>query len=164
VPGFDITSILDFQPPRLICPACRALLRSIEFNHKVRPTSYWCPVCEVKFVADPKDSEDPWELGYYEAFRAQGWAVDHKGLFTHATALAEVVRRSRGARWPTMRTFFEVIARAKYFVHFTSWDISHIWIGALKMASVRVPVYGFASYVDPNTRAELMEYPREAPT
>jgi hypothetical protein len=82
VPGFDITSILDFQPPRFICPACRGLMRYIEFDYKVSPTSRWCPVCEVKFVAD---SEDPWELGCYEAFRAQGWVVDHKGLFTHAT-------------------------------------------------------------------------------
>jgi len=31
------------------------------------------------------------------------------------------------------------------------------------MASMRVPVYGFASNVEPNTRAELTEYPTEAP-
>lgn len=40
-----------------------------------------------------------------------------------------------------MRTFFEVVSRARYFVHFTSWGISHVMIGALKMTSMRVPVY-----------------------
>jgi phosphatidylserine/phosphatidylglycerophosphate/cardiolipin synthase-like enzyme len=62
-----------------------------------------------------------------------------------------------------MRTLFEVISRAKYFVHFTTWGISHQLIGALKMASMRVPVYGFASNVEANTRAELTEFPDETP-
>jgi phosphatidylserine/phosphatidylglycerophosphate/cardiolipin synthase-like enzyme len=62
-----------------------------------------------------------------------------------------------------MRTFFEVISRAKYFVHFTSWGISHVMIGALKMASMRVPVYGFVSDVAQSARVELTEFPSEAP-
>ena len=62
-----------------------------------------------------------------------------------------------------MRTFFEVIARAKYFVHFTSWGISHVMIGALKMASMKVPVYGFVSDVATSARVELTEFPSEAP-
>jgi hypothetical protein len=36
-------------------------------------------------------------------------------------------------------------------------------IGALKMASMRVPVYGFVSDVESHARAELTEYPTEAP-
>lgn len=36
-------------------------------------------------------------------------------------------------------------------------------IGALKMASMRVPVYGFVSNVESHVRAELTEYPTEAP-
>lgn len=36
-------------------------------------------------------------------------------------------------------------------------------VGALKMTSMRVPVYGFVSNVDANTKAELTEYPTEAP-
>ena len=83
--------------------------------------------------------------------------IDHRDLFAHATALAEVVERSRRG-WPTMRTFFEAISRAQYFVHFTSWGISHVMIGALKMTSMRVPVYGFVSNVAAHVRAELTEY------
>ena len=61
------------------------------------------------------------------------------------------------------RTFFEVLSRARYFVHFATWGISHRQIGALKLASMRVPVYGFASEVADHTRVELTEFPDEAP-
>jgi hypothetical protein len=57
-----------------------------------------------------------------------------------------------------MRTFFEVISRAGYFIHFSSWGISHVMIGALKMASTRVPVHGFVSDVEAHAKAELTEY------
>jgi hypothetical protein len=101
----------------------------------------------------------------WSQFRDEGWMVDHRELFAHATTLAQVVRNSRGIRqpWPRARTFFELVSRARYFVHFASWRISHIPIGALKMASMRVPVYGFVSDLDANTRAELTDFLDETP-
>lgn len=166
MPGFDITSIRDFQPPKIICPACRGLMRSIETDYKQTPYKRSCTVCGVEFVEDP-DSErwggraDSSEI--FDHFKHEGWIVDHRDLFDHATVLADLIYKSRTRRWPTMRTFFEVISRARYFVHFTSWGISHVMIGALKMASMRVPVYGFVSDVAAHARAELTEFPREAP-
>ena len=62
-----------------------------------------------------------------------------------------------------MRLFFEVLSRAKHFVHFTSWGMSHVMIGALKITSMRVPVFGFVSELSPASRVELTEYPDEAP-
>lgn len=126
---------------------------------------YNCPVCKVIFVKD----DDRWsgDKNIYDHARDEGWVIEHRDLFAHATALARVVRQARGSRysdqWPTMRTFFEVISRARYFVHFTSWGISHVMIGALKMASMRVPVFGFVSDVSQSARTELTEFPSEAP-
>jgi hypothetical protein len=165
VTGFDITSILDFQPPGTVCPACRGLSRTLQCNRDSQ--SHSCPVCKVVFVRD----EDPrlGEKSIHQHFRESGWIVDHRNrdLFAHATALAKVVRRADGDKyleqWPTMRTFFEVISRARCFVHFTSWGISHVMIGALKMASMRVPVFGFVSDVPQHVRTELTEFPSEAP-
>lgn len=163
---FDITSILDFQPPGIICPACRGLVK--DFNREYAKTTWklvseCCPVCDVQFVKE----EPPDGTSLRSHIKSQGLLLDHRDLFNHASALATVVRKSRGSDWidpwPTMRTFFEVISRARYFVHFTSWGISHQMIGALKMASMRVPVYGFVSDVEPHARAELTEYPTEAP-
>jgi hypothetical protein len=170
--GFDITSILDFQPPSYICPACRGLLhpKDVLTEYTADPMVHSCRLCDVRYVREDGAPEfsSGGGLAVYDHLRNGGWAIDHRELFNHATALAEVIRESRGVRprctpWPTMRTFFEVISRARYFVHFTSWGISHVMIGALKMASMRVPVYGFVSAVEANARAELTEYPSEAP-
>lgn len=133
-----------------------------------------CPLCGVRYVAEdyPETKEfmgaDDTELAINSYLRRGGWTLDHRDLLTHATTLAEVIEQSRGGKfrphaWPTMRTFFEVISRARYFVHFTTWGISHVMIGALKMASMRVPVYGFASNVEAHARVQLTEYPDEAP-
>lgn len=169
--SFDITSILDFDPPSYVCPACRGLLKDFKQAKRVNrtdPFRYWCPVCGVEYVDD-----DNWAgTSIWSQFRVEGWTLDHRELFAYATALAQVVRNSRsrvlplsGIRkpWPMTRTFLELVSRARYFVHFASWGISHIPIGALKMASMRVPVYGFVSDVDANTRAELTDFPDETP-
>lgn len=171
VTGFDITSLLDFKPPRWICPACRGLvdgMKTIE-HEGVDPWSnsspQACPVCLVEFIK----AENQWngDKSLYAYMRDEKLTIDHKNLLPHSMALAELISASRGGRyqdpWPTMRTFFEVISRASYFVHFTSWGISHQMIGALKMASMKVPVYGFVSSVESHARAELTEYPTEAP-
>jgi hypothetical protein len=175
VPGFDITSILDFNPPRYICPACRGLMQRYTVAFQKKPTEYSCPVCEVRYDVAIEDDDDTdwksaWNVSNHDYFKQNGLLLDHDGLLSHATALAKIVRESRGqgARrrkdpWPVMRTFFEVLSRAKYFVHFCSWGMSHQLVGALKMASTRVPVYGFASNVESGTRVELTEYPTEAP-
>jgi phosphatidylserine/phosphatidylglycerophosphate/cardiolipin synthase-like enzyme len=173
--SFDITSILDFNPPNRICPACRGLIHDVKYQAPDDDPwgsggQYSCPVCEVTFVGDIDDS-DPWGASVDKHFRDNGWVIDHNELIPHATALAKVVRQSRGQgntffstkQWPTMRTLFEVISRAKYFVHFTTWGISHQLIGALKMASMRVPVYGFASSIEAHARAELTDFPDETP-
>jgi hypothetical protein len=62
-----------------------------------------------------------------------------------------------------MRLFFQALSWAKHFVHFSSWGMSHIMVGALKVTSMRVPVYGFVSDLGASTRTELTEYPTEAP-
>lgn len=165
MPGFDITSILDFQPPRFICPVCRGLFSSLTTEHNDSAGwQYRCPVCKVRLELDSWAAKDETVYGF---LRKEGYRLDQSNLFPHATALATLVRDSRGTNyreaWPTMRLFFEALARAKHFVHFTSWGISHVMIGALKSTSMRVPVHGFVSNVENHVRTELTEYPTEAP-
>jgi phospholipase D-like protein len=158
-------------------------MQSIKTDYKPKPNEHSCTVCNVKYdveiLPDPGDTWKPTTV--YGYFKQEGLLIDHADLLSHATTLAEIVRESRGQRthprhpallnfplpprdpWPTMRTFFEIVSRAKYFVHFCSYGMSHQLIGALKLASMRVPVYGFASNIEANTRAELTEYPTEAP-
>jgi phosphatidylserine/phosphatidylglycerophosphate/cardiolipin synthase-like enzyme len=173
VPGFDITSILDFQPPRWVCPACRALINAFPSQpQRERPTAppprgrlaTFCPECDTQLTVDEYSKDK----GVYQALNDEGLGIHRKDLFAHATTLAKMVQASRGYggvidRWPTMRLFFEALSRAQEFVHFTSWGMSHVMIGALKATSMRVPVYGFVSSVADHARTELAEYPDEAP-
>lgn len=176
--GFDITSILEFNPPTYACPACRGLFRQVESDRSVTktddPWSYGqrCPVCRSLFV------EDEWTKEKYASrwLQREGHSINHgKQLMDHSRTLATLLHSARGRPalaqsgvggappWPTTRLLFEVLARARHFVHFTTYGISHVMVGALKVTSMRVPVYGFASNVDANTRVELVEMTSEAP-
>ncbi len=176
MPGFDIRSILDFDPPRYACPACRGLftrLASTKGTDRLkRPWIYRCPVCEGEFVPDATSWPDTtsWDevTSPYAWLKDEGHQINHGSeLMDHSKVLAQLLRKAEGspfsAPWPTVRLLFEVLNRARHFVHFTTYGISHVMIGALKMTSMRVPVYGFASNVEANTRAELSEMPDEAP-
>lgn len=164
---FDITSILAFQPPSYVCPACRGLFSRFASRREGNVYVCSCPACEVDFLYPDWDDT---RQSIHTMFRNGGFRLGTGDMFAHARALATVVETSRQGDtpweprpWPTMRVLLEMLARAKLFVHFTSWGISHLLIGALKATSMRVPVYGFVSNVEAPARAELTEYPDEAP-
>lgn len=172
MPGFDIKSILDFNPPTYACPACRGLFRDVERSKDDAGTFHaCCPVCKSEFVQDPS----PWtkETQYPPRWlHAHGHGINHGNeLMDHSKALATLLRKAESGddpwssiqAWPTARLLLEVLAISKHFVHFTTYGISHVMIGALKMTSMRVPVYGFASNVEDHARVELVEMNSEAP-
>ena len=170
MPGFDITSILDFKPPSYICyicAACRGLFRHLKTTRDANGRLDWnkCPVCGVEYLSGRYDKEELSSTPKY--LRDNGYMIAYgNSLFEHAVTLATLVKKSREiprAPWPTMRLFFEALSRAKHFVHFASWGISHQMIGALKLTSMRVPVFGFVSNVESHARLELSEFPGECP-
>jgi hypothetical protein len=118
----------------------------------------------VEFL-DPGNGYDDDKLDVYKWFREEGYYLREGDMFAHARSLATVVRSSKTAfePWPAMRLLLEILSRAKLFVHFTSWGISHVLIGALKATSMHVPVYGIVSNVENHARVELTEFPKESP-
>jgi hypothetical protein len=170
VPSFDITSILDFNPPQFACPVCRGLIPGpksewLKNSAGERMSRIFCPVCNVDFIRGEYAPEDK---GAIQWFREQGSAISlGTVLFEHARVMANLVKESRGGEWndpwPTMRLLFEVLSRARSFVHFASWGISHQLVGVLKLTSMRVPVYGFVSSADRQITSELTEFGKETP-
>lgn len=170
--GFDIRSILDFNPPQHICPNCRGLFGMIQHPHDrpggaVNWTRAQCPICSSEFIEGAADDPWRWKGDVYKYLESSGHAIKYgPDLFDHARTLAVLVREAESkwsGPWPTMRLFFEVLARSKYFVHFASWGISHLMIGAFKVTSMRTPVFGFVSNVFESARVELADFPTEAP-
>lgn len=169
MPGYDITSILDFRPPTLLCKRCRALIYGLKLD--VHNKIAHCPECKGEYSPDyiGGDLCKP-TYPYYKAneyLLAEGCGIKFDNLVEHSRSLARLVLESKGNKfsspWPTMRLFLSVLAEAKAFVHFASYGISHQMLGALKLTSMRVPVCGWASNVDGNTRAEIEEWPSETP-
>lgn len=169
MPGFDIRSLLDFNPPTYACPSCRGLFKTFKTDRVQDGWRSRCPVCSSEYVQDP----DPWDGAVRTSaptwLAEQGHRINHGSeLMAHSKLLATLLRSAEASAaweqpWPNVRLLFEVLSKARHFVHFTTYGISHVMIGALKVTSMRVPVYGFASNVDSNTRVELAEMTAEAP-
>ena len=89
VPGFDITSILDFNPPQYICPACRGLMRTYTSDYKKKPTEHSCPVCQVIYDVEIDGGDDPtwnsaWTVSTFDYFKQNGLRLDHADLLSRS--------------------------------------------------------------------------------
>lgn len=161
--GYDIRTSLISRPDRYLCWRCRGLLDRLHCDVEARRV--WCPVCKAEYT----DSENPAWRGYRPAhdwLESVRCEIKFVNFERHLRSLAWIAERAASRctpRPPTMRTILSALCEAQSFVHFATYGISHQLIGALKLASIRVPVYGWASYVDNNTRAELTEWPGETP-
>jgi phosphatidylserine/phosphatidylglycerophosphate/cardiolipin synthase-like enzyme len=165
VAGYDITSILDFKPPKYLCQQCRGLLFNLQFDILEGRTS--CPVCKVQYRTNENARPRFTYLQAQNYLAKEHLAVRFDDVTAHSKRLAELIVTSRADRyakaWPTMRLLLTMLSEAKSFVHFATYGISHQLLGALKLTSMRVPVCGWASNVDPTTRMELTEWPDETP-
>lgn len=138
--SFDIDALLRYTPPQYVCERCFALLNALP-----ETDAYRCPVCTVMYVPT---NEFP-SAGAYLA--ARGLALAYDDAVAHGQRLALLARRTRAALaaqttdYPPMRALMEALTLAKHCVHFTTFGISAIMLGALKMAAQRVAVRGIIS-------------------
>src|SRR5450432_1646673 len=122
--SFDLDSLLRFTPPQYLCERCFALLGEIEGC---------CPVCGVRYLAT---DEFP-TSGRYLAHK--GLDIQFDDLIGHCQSLAKIARRTRESLaapqpfYPPMRALFAALQSAQHFVHFTTYGISALLLGALKL-------------------------------
>lgn len=154
--GFDIDSLLRFAPPAYLCERCHALL--VDVGRVV------CPVCGVQYIATDKY---PMPGAY---LRAKGLELHYKDLIEHSQQLARIARRTRESllsprgQYPPIRALFEALQNAEKFVHFTTYGISVLILGALKLTAQRVDVRGIVSGIKHEAvLREITEHQDEAP-
>lgn len=160
---FDIESLLRFSPPRYLCERCCALL--IDQPALYTPSGgFRCPSCGIDYLPTP---DYPSPAAY---FTQRGLAIDLPHPIEHSRRLALIARNAReslnGLRpfYPPMRALLEALGSAERFVHFTTYGISAMLLGALKMAALRVDVRGVVSGIKQNTLyQELTGYTDESP-
>jgi hypothetical protein len=152
---FDLDSLLRFTPPRYLCERCFALLGEMEGG---------CPVCGVRYVATDEFPTSALYLAH------KGLELQYDDLLDHCRVLADIARRTRESLaapqpyYPPMRAFLMALQSAQRFVHFTTYGISPLLLGALKVAAQRIDVRGIVSGVKTETMVqELTQYGDEAP-
>jgi hypothetical protein len=157
---FDLDSLLRFTPPRFLCERCSALLTDFAPGQD----GFSCPMCGVQYVADAGS------LRPEDYLRMRGLAIDFPDVIGHSQQLARIARQAREslmgkrALYPPMRALLEALGAARHFVHFTTFGISAMLIGALKMTALRVDVRGVVSGVKQNALyQELTGYMDESP-
>ena len=159
MPGFDLSHLVRFNPPQHLCEKCRAIdeptMESIDRDNG--PT---CAVCHVEY----RDSDD-YAAWQFEDFlhREARTGIEFADPVTHGMRLAEIAGRlsERRRHKSEMHTLFALFLEAKSFIHFTSPNISHVFIGALKLISHRIAVRGVLSGVDKDYTLEELAYRRD---
>jgi hypothetical protein len=159
MPSFDIETLLNFKPARHLCEKCYALLQKVPVGS--RDASPSCPVCKVRY--EPTDHYGCMSLSQY--LKDSGYYLPIDNPTEHGRSLAAIssLLRRNQENYPPLRALFQALNTAKHFVHFTTFGISHLLIGVLKMTSQRVPVRGIVSNVEATVLSELSKFPNEAP-
>lgn len=165
--GFDIQSLYGFHPGRYRCRKCLALFPDAYLafvDSKEKRTV--CPICGVQYLPT-KDFFD-WQIEEY--LDRHGFSIKFQDLLHHCQQLAGAAQILTGHTqenpfWlpPPITALFAAFSRAQHFIHFTTYGISYVIIGALKVVAQRVAVRGVVSNVYGETLAELTEFSNEAP-
>lgn len=157
--SFDIDTLLGFTPPAFACPRCRALLNAV---NDVPPRR--CPVCSLAYPGD-----DIARLAAFERAGLRLFRRDAEAIY-HSQRLAQIARHARDSlRVPTpeytpMRALLEAFSSARHCIHFTTYGISALLLGALKLASLQVSVRGIVSGIRHDAMVkELNDYTNETP-
>jgi hypothetical protein len=173
MPGFDIKTLLQFQPPEYHCEKCFAL-----FRRNTVPSKQWsdkdppkCPVCDVQYT--PADFND-WQVDAY--LRSRGYEIKIHDLVAHTRQLARIVADMTSGyytgeffnlmpyvKYSPFEALLDAIRQAEVFIHFTSVGISRLILGALLVAAQRVNVRGVVSNIDESMQAEFKQVNEEAP-
>jgi phosphatidylserine/phosphatidylglycerophosphate/cardiolipin synthase-like enzyme len=130
-----------------------------------------CPVCGVQYVSKQRSLT----LIAHRYFFSHGLTLKFDNLIEYSRKLASIAQRARDTLnlptngrsflrpYPPMRALFEALNNAEKFVHFTTYGMSNMILGALKMTSQRVSVRGIISDADERLVGEFTNYMDEAP-
>ncbi len=153
---FDIASLLRFRPAQFLCERCCALL--YDMNGR-------CAVCGVEYILT---DDFP---SFHDYFRKRHLTIQFRNLIEHSQRLALIARQmhdSNGGQlssvYPPMRGLLASLQNAEQFVHFTTYGMSALLLGALKLTAQRIPVRGIVSGVKTEVMMrEMTDYQDEAP-
>lgn len=140
--GFDIKTLVDFQPPKYLCKSCKGILFNVDievykFENKSEP-AFICPICDQVYIAD-----EIWPSSYLRKYSG----IEFNDLLGHSQRLAKIIKvmETKGQYESPAEALLRTFLEAKQFIHFTTWGISSYFVGALKLVGTRISVRGIVS-------------------
>jgi phospholipase D-like protein len=165
---FDIQSLIRFSPPKYLCRKCYGLWVDSPYNHHERRCE--CPVCGVRYI-NANGEATSLVLHY---LKENGLCLSFPDLIGHSQELAEIARElqwwyrsdpddDEPETWFPIHSLLKSLQSAQRFVHFSTWGISPVMLGALKMTAMRIPVRGIISNTSEYIADELQSGSGEVP-
>ena len=152
---FDISSLLNFEPANYQCIKCFSLFKSKQTLHDLSVFEWnrdvfgsrivQCPNCQVEYDFMQEHDYDYKDI--IRVLRLNQCISTIDDLIEHSKTLAKIANKIKenNPNYPPIKGLFEALNQAKWFVHFTSYGITHLMIGALKLTAQRIPVRGIVS-------------------
>jgi len=138
-----------------------------------RSGSIKCKVCGLKYIA--KELPPIWKIDECIEYIVGLPLKNIDNIVEHGKGLAMISRKlqiqkdkvnypQQIEKYPPMRALLMALIEARSFVHFISWGINQMMIGALKVVAQRVPVRGIVSgTVGEQIQCEVSDFKHEAP-
>ena len=184
MPSFDISTLIEFNPPTERCPLCHALWPSGLYS---QTSSFICPGCGSLLVRHSQTTTSV--VGYSTELPAFGPVTSDQNLpllglstiqstvtaghtidlgpdpLAHAVELARLARQMRAVddNNPPLRVLMNLLQTARAFVHITSFGFDEFTIAVLEMAAQKVPIAVVFSGADKNKLTGLTHVLTEAP-
>jgi hypothetical protein len=163
--GFDIKTLLQFEPARYQCLKCLALLKEttiIDVLESRNRESFVCPSCNVEYI--PTDTFGAYEI--FDYLRYRNCYVHTQDIMRHGKQLALIAMDMpyQAPSNPPFRHLLMAMSRAKKFIHFSATGLNLLLLGVFKLLAQRVPICGVACSLDQAIVDDLEAFSDEAPT
>jgi hypothetical protein len=126
-----------------------------------------CPVCNVEYIPTINYGRTQWD-----AFlkRRNPLGIENTTQYARGLAYIASCYKDQSDFFPTppLGALLKVLSMAQKFVHFTTYGIQLLFIGAFKVIGQRIPVHGIISgakgeFLLETTVSEITNYSDEAP-
>ena len=148
--GFDISSLLFLDPPEFLCKNCFYLLGSSTIREYDFENWFSCPEC-----------------GKYHYNQNDFIKITFADLISHSRKLASIGQlmeaNLKSGQVPPMRILLSALRNAQGFVHLTTYGMSHVLLGALKVVSQEIHVRGVVTNANEQLIDEINNHTDENP-
>lgn len=152
--SFDISTLLNFDPPEFLCSNCMRIFHRTEVRDYAFDKDWLrCPICKKHYGNETQ----------FTKINLDNITEHSRKLATIAAAMYKSIR-DRNAP-PPLRILLNALLSAESFIHLTSFNMNHTLLGALKLVSQNVDVRGLVSGLkdDDSLIPEITNYKDENP-